>query len=214
MPLSLQVKLLRLLQQREYSPVGETRTFRCDVRIVAATNRDLEAEVKAGRFREDLYYRLNVIHLHLPPLRERREDIRSLTAHFFKTLRNDVGRDDLEGFSDEAMALFEQHDWPGNIRELENAVERSVLLCAGPEIGAHDIPASVRTGQRSSNDNTAAAELPNHGIDLRGAVEEYENRLIRQALARTGGNKNRAAQLLGINRTTLVEMVKRKRIAA
>ncbi len=214
MPLALQVKLLRLLQQREYSPVGESRTFRCDVRIVAATNRDLEAEVRAGRFREDLYYRLNVIHLHLPALRERREDIRSLVNHFFKALKNDLGRDDLEGFSTEALSLFEGHDWPGNIRELENAVERSVLLAIGPEIGAQDIPANIRTGQRAGAETTAAAELPELGIDLREAVEEYENRLIRQALARTGGNKNRAAQLLGLNRTTLVEMVKRKRIAA
>jgi sigma-54 specific flagellar transcriptional regulator A len=214
MPLALQVKLLRLLQQREYSPVGESRTFRCDVRIVAATNRDLEAEVRAGRFREDLYYRLNVIHLHLPALRERREDIRSLVNHFFRGLKNDLGRDDLVGFSDEALALFEQHDWPGNIRELENAVERTVLLAAGPEIGAHDIPSNIRTGHRAGSEPTASAELPEMGIDLREAVEEYENRLIRQALARTGGNKNRAAQLLGLNRTTLVEMVKRKKIAA
>jgi sigma-54 specific flagellar transcriptional regulator A len=214
MPLSLQVKLLRLLQQREYSPVGESRTFRCDVRIIAATHRDLEAEVKAGRFREDLYYRLNVIHLHLPSLRERSEDIRSLVNHFFTTLRTEVGREDLEGFSEEALNLLEGHDWPGNIRELENVIERSVLLAPGPEIGAMDIPASVRTGQRQSGEFGVAAELPELGIDLREAVEEYENRLIRQALARTGGNKNRAAQLLGLNRTTLVEMVKRKRIAA
>ena len=212
MPLSLQVKLLRLLQQREYSPVGDTRTLRADVRIVAATNRNLEAEVAAGRFREDLFYRLNVIHLHLPALRERREDIRALTEHFFTQFATTVGREDLVGFSDEALALFEAYDWPGNIRELENAVERSVLLSVGPEISASDIPQNVRTG--GGKKGNSAIELPELGLDLREAVEEYENRLIKQALARTGGNKNRAAQLLGLNRTTLVEMVKRKKIAA
>jgi transcriptional regulator with GAF, ATPase, and Fis domain len=215
MPLALQVKLLRLLQQREYSPVGDSKTYRCDLRVVAATNRDLEAEVRAGRFREDLYYRLNVIPMHIPPLRERRDDIAALVMHFFQRMREDLGREDLDGFSLEAMTLLETYSWPGNIRELQNVVERAVLLAIGPEVSAQDLPMTVRA--RDVRNGTASglpAELPAMGLDLKAVVDEYESNLIRQALARTGGNKNRAAQLLGLNRTTLVEMVKRKRIAS
>jgi sigma-54 dependent transcriptional regulator, flagellar regulatory protein len=213
MPLSLQVKLLRLLQQREYSIVGDSRTYKCDIRVVAATNRDLEAEVAAGRFREDLYYRLNVIHLELPPLRERREDIASLLNHFRRSVTEEVGREDVTGFSSEAIELLERYDWPGNIRELQNVVERCVLLALGTEIGVSDIPSHIRTGDDRAS-SAGLIELPETGIDLRAAVEAYESSLIRQALARTGGNKNRAAQLLGLNRTTLVEMVKRKQLVA
>jgi DNA-binding NtrC family response regulator len=188
--------------------------MRCNVRIVAATNRDLEAEVRAGRFREDLYYRLNVVHLHIPPLRERTEDVRALLSHFFRQLRVDLGREDLAGFSAEAMTLLQSYSWPGNVRELENLVERCVLLSAGPEVDVRDLPEQIRTGaDRKSNGGQERVLLPALGIDLRNAVEELESSLIRQALARTGGNKNRAAQLLGLNRTTLVEMVKRKNIA-
>src|SRR5688572_17432081 len=139
LPMAVQVKLLRLLQQREYTPLGESRAIKCDVRIVAATNRDLEAEVAAGRFREDLFYRLNVIHLHLPPLRERRGDSRLLAMHFFRTAAAVSGRDDLRGLSDSALAAIEAHPWPGNIRALENAIERGVLLSRGPWVEAEDI---------------------------------------------------------------------------
>jgi sigma-54 specific flagellar transcriptional regulator A len=215
MPLALQVKLLRLLQQREYSPVGDSKTYRCDIRVVAATNRDLEAEVRAGRFREDLYYRLNVIPVHIPPLRERRDDIAALVMHFFQRMREDLGREDLDGFSVEAMTLLETYSWPGNIRELQNVVERAVLLAIGPEVSAQDLPVTVRARDvRNGSASGLPAELPAMGLDLKAVVDEYESNLIRQALARTGGNKNRAAQLLGLNRTTLVEMVKRKRIAS
>ncbi|MFO0611634.1 MAG: sigma-54 dependent transcriptional regulator [Polyangiaceae bacterium] len=212
MPLNLQVKLLRLLQQREYSPVGDSKTVRANVRVVAATNRDLEQEVKAGRFREDLYYRLNVIHLRVPALRERSGDVPRLLNHFLSTRRTELGRDDLTGFTDEAMALLESYRWPGNVRELENVVERCVLLGAGPLITARDIPFATRAPDSTPANKTVAA-LPDAGIDLRAAVEEFESNLVRQALARTNGNKNRAAQLLGLNRTTLVEMVKRKQLA-
>jgi transcriptional regulator with PAS, ATPase and Fis domain len=215
MPLALQVKLLRLLQQREYSPVGDSKTYRCDLRVVAATNRDLEAEVRAGRFREDLYYRLNVIPLHIPPLRDRKDDISALVLHFFERMKEDLGREDLEGFSPEALALLETYGWPGNIRELQNVVERAVLLAIGPEVSAQDLPMSVRSRDvRGAAGSGLPSELPAMGLDLKAVVDEYESNLIRQALARTGGNKNRAAQLLGLNRTTLVEMVKRKRIAS
>jgi len=210
LPLVVQVKLLRLLQQREYSPVGDDRTILSDIRVVAATNRDLEEEVAAGRFRQDLYYRLNVMHLHLPPLRERVEDVELLALHFLRTSAARVGREDLHGFSTEAFDVVKAYDWPGNVRALENAVERAVLLAAGPLITVADLPEKTRSGGRDVPAN--GAKLPPAGIDLRAAVDEYESNLVRQALARTGWNKNRAAQLLGMNRTTLVEMLKRKRL--
>jgi sigma-54 specific flagellar transcriptional regulator A len=282
LPLAAQVKLLRVLQQREYTPVGESRAVKCDVRVVAATHRDLKAEVAAGRFREDLYYRLNVIHLALPALRERGTDVRVLAMHFYRLAASLSGRTDLRGFSGGALAAIEAHPWPGNVRALENAVERGVLLARGPFIEAEDILEAsatsavetnvavsrpdprrepsmrVSTGVRGAGDATAlppppkAARfdtasrfeavrrpesasmpavvpfsapagperrasnpafprvLPEQGFDLFSAVESYQNNLIRQALARTGGNKNKAAQLLGLNRTTLVEMIRRR----
>ena len=219
LPLQLQSKLLRLLQQREYTPVGESRTMRCDVRIVAATNRDLEAEVEAGRFREDLYYRLNVIHVHLPALRERTDDVDLLIEHFLRVCKDRAGRDDIEGFTPDALAILRSYEWPGNIRELENAMERAVLLSLGTIITEQDLPGRIRAKAKSRVEATpapapsGAPALPESGIDLRDAVERFESALVRQALDRTGWNKNRAAQLLGINRTTLVEMVKRKKLA-
>ncbi|MBI5513375.1 MAG: sigma-54-dependent Fis family transcriptional regulator [Deltaproteobacteria bacterium] len=207
LPLAAQVKLLRLLQQREYSPVGDSRTVKCDLRVVAATNRDLEAEVVAGRFREDLFYRLNVVQVRLPPLRERSEDVELLAGFFLKAYTEASGREDVTGFTPEALDALRAHDWPGNIRALENAVERAVLLCPGPLVDVEDLPQKVRKGRAARSEATA---LPDAGIDLRAAVSAFENRLIKQALERTRGNKNRAAQLLGLNRTTLVEMLKRK----
>jgi len=218
LPMGLQVKLLRLLQQREYSPVGDSRTLKCDIRIVAATNRDLLAEVRAGRFREDLYYRLDVIHFRIPPLRERPDDLPSLVAHFFARLRVDLGREDVSSISEEAMSMLRSYTWPGNVRELENTIERLVLLAPGPIVEVRDLPASVRGlaagGPSSERTARMPVDLPESGIDLKSVLEDYESNLIRQALARTHGNKNRAAQLLGLNRTTLVEMVKRKRLVA
>jgi sigma-54 specific flagellar transcriptional regulator A len=207
LPLAMQVKILRLLQQREYAPVGDSRAVRCDIRIVAATNRDLEAEVAAGRFREDLYYRLNVVHVHLPPLRERGDDIEHLARFFLRACSERMERPDVVEIAPEAMAVLKAHDWPGNIRSLENAIERAVLLCDGATINVDTLPAKVR---RTTRKPTVFAPLPESGIDLRSAVDEYENDMIRQALDRTQGNKNRASQLLGLNRTTLVEMLKRK----
>jgi len=215
LPLALQSKLLRLLQQREYTPVGDSRTLRCDVRIVAATNRDLEAEVAAGRFREDLFYRLNVIHVHLPALRERSGDVELLIGHFFDVCKERTGREDLESISAEALATLVAYEWPGNIRELENAMERAVLLTLGTTITEQDLPPRIRAARQAAAPAPApvASPLPDGGIDLRAAVEEFESVLVRQALDRTGWNKNRAAMLLGINRTTLVEMVKRKKLS-
>jgi two-component system response regulator AtoC len=211
----MQAKLLRVLEDGHYRKVGGTGESHADVRVIAATNKPLEAEQKAGRFREDLYYRLNVIPLHIPPLRERRDDIAALVMHFFRRMREDLGREDLDGFSVEALTLLETYSWPGNIRELQNVVERTVLLAIGPEVSAQDLPMTVRARDvRNGGPAGLPAELPAMGLDLKAVVDEYESNLIRQALARTGGNKNRAAQLLGLNRTTLVEMVKRKRIAS
>jgi sigma-54 dependent transcriptional regulator, flagellar regulatory protein len=268
LPMAVQVKLLRLLQQREYTPVGESRPVRCDIRIVAATHRDLEAEVAAGRFREDLYYRLNVIHVHLPALRERGTDVQLLALHFFRQFAERSGRDDLRGLSINALAAIAAHPWAGNVRALENAMERGVLLAHGPYIEAEDIlgargvvevrRAGIRDSRREDEQEPAAVStpspvdsgkfmkappppeaqviemprnlealaaegpvrrmsnpmfprvLPDTGVDMFSAVENYQNNLIRQALLRTAGNKNRAAQLLGVNRTTLVEMIRRR----
>jgi DNA-binding NtrC family response regulator len=210
LPLALQVKLLRVLQQHEYSPVGDSRTIRADVRIVAATNVNLEEAVTSGSFREDLFYRLNVIHLHVPPLRDRRDDIPLLVEHFLCSTADRTGRSGIT-VSRAAMQLLAAWEWPGNVRELENTIERAVILCPGEVIEPSDLPARIRglgTEKRASN------TLPDAGMDLRAAVETFENDLIRQALERTGWNKNRAAQLLGLNRTTLVEMLKRKRMAS
>ena len=209
MPMSLQVKLLRVLQAREYSPVGDNRTLKADVRIVAATNVNLENAVQAGTFREDLYYRLNVIHLTVPALRERPEDVPLLVQHFLKKAKERVGRSTIEGVSRAAAQILADYQWPGNVRELENTVERAVLLCQSALIEPKDLP------QRLCGlgvEKRMSPRLPDLGLDLRNAVESFENQLIRQALERTKWNKKQAASLLGLNRTTLVEMLKRKRI--
>ncbi|MEO8181203.1 MAG: sigma 54-interacting transcriptional regulator [Deltaproteobacteria bacterium] len=207
--LALQVKLLRVLQAREYSPVGDTRVLKADVRVVAATNMDLEKAVAEGRFRQDLYYRLNVIMLHVPELKRRPSDIPELVSHFMAMAREKTGRQ-ITQISRAAMQLLSDYAWPGNVRELENTIERAMLLCASERIEPGDLPVRVR-GLGTPGRNSP--KLPESGIDLRAAVETYENDLIRQALDRTGWNKNRAAHLLKLNRTTLVEMMKRKRIA-
>ncbi|HEV8549820.1 MAG TPA: sigma-54 dependent transcriptional regulator [Polyangiaceae bacterium] len=212
LPLALQVKLLRILQSRDYSPVGDTRTFQADVRIVAATNMDLEEAARNGTFRDDLYYRLNVIHLAAPPLRERMEDIPALAGYFLERARARAGRDRVTKISRQAAEMLCSYGWPGNVRELENTIERAVLLSGGTVIEPRDLPAKLQ-GFAGSEPRTGP-RLGDRGVDLRKAVETFENQLIRQALERTNWNKKRAAELLGINRTTLVEMLKRKRIEA
>lgn len=210
LPLSLQVKLLRVLQAHEYSPVGDTRTLRADVRIVAATNIDLEKAVASGNFRQDLYYRLNVIHLQVPPLRRRTSDIPLLVEYFMKQASEKTGRKPKQ-LSPAAYQILANYDWPGNVRELENTIERAMLLCTSERIEPRDLPVRIR-GLGGEQSDATTHTLPDAGVDLRAAVETFENELIRQALDRTGWNKNRAALLLRINRTTLVEMLKRKRI--
>jgi NtrC-family two-component system response regulator AlgB len=190
LPLSLQPKLLRLLQERQYERVGETRTRDADVRILAATNRDLEAEVAAGRFREDLFYRLNVIEVTLPPLRQRPRDILPLAEHLLAFFARQAGKH-LAGFTEEARAALLRHPWPGNIRELRNAVERAVILAAGPTLGAADLPAQV-------------GAAPRPGVEVGRAVtlEQLEIEHIRRVLAATP-TLDEAAAVLGINPSTL-----------
>ena len=190
LPLALQPKLLRLLQDREYERVGETRTRIANVRILAATNHNLETEVAAGRFREDLFYRLNVIEVTLPPLRQRPHDLLALAEHLLAFFARQTGKA-VKGFSEEARAALLRHPWPGNIRELRNAVERAVILTTGPTVGTADLPAQV-------------GAAPQPGVELGRAVslEQLEIEHIRRVLATTA-TLDEAAAVLGINPSTL-----------
>jgi transcriptional regulator with PAS, ATPase and Fis domain len=190
----LQVKLLRALQEREILRVGGTERVRIDVRIVAATNQDLERAVREGRFREDLYYRLNVIPIVLPPLRDRRTDIPLLVDHFLAKYRGNRPR----GVSEDALKTLMAYDWPGNVRELESVVERALLLGEGDLIVPADLPASLRSGAGGPR-RAMDLEIPEGGIDL----EAVERSLILKALEKAGGNVTRAARLLGLSRRTL-----------
>ena len=224
---AVQVKLLRLLQRREYTPVGESRVIACDVRIVAATHRDLERDVAEGRFREDLYYRLNVIHVQVPALRHRRSDIPLLAAHFLRDSAVRSHRADVTGFTPAAVARLASEEWAGNIRAFENTIERAVLLARGGLIDVIDLGLGHQPMLHvveGGYEEPAATPIPEPressimqsegAIDLRAAVEAYENELIKSALTKTKNNKSKAAQLLGLQRTTFVEMLKRKGIDA
>jgi two-component system response regulator PilR (NtrC family) len=191
--LPLQVKLLRVLQDKAIRRVGGTSDRRVDVRILAATNRKLEEEVAAGRFREDLYYRLNVIQLELPPLRERMEDLPLLVHHFVEKYSRELGKS-IRGVSEEAMACMRSHLWPGNVRELENGIERAVALSRGEWIETEALPPSVR----QQAENRPPSRLASGNIDLDNLVADYERGLLLDALKRSGGVKKRAAQFLGI----------------
>lgn len=210
MPQNLQVRLLRVLQEHEISPVGAGRTVKVNVRVIAATNVDLDAAVRERRFREDLYYRLNVIPIVLPPLRERPEEIRALASHFLEVHNADKAKA-VKGIAESALELLEAYDWPGNVRELEHTLERVVVMKGNGEIGPADLPERIRF----SGDNRAKRfriEIPEDGIFFTEIVRDFENDLILQALERTRWNKNQAAALLGLNRTTLVEKIKKKRL--
>ena len=218
MQLALQVKLLRALQDREVTPVGATTPRAVDVRVVAATNRDLVAEMNDGNFREDLYYRLAVIPVRLPPLRERREDIQ-LLVRFLVDRINQRAAVPVKGITRRALDALVGWDWPGNVRELSSALERMVVMAEGEILTVDDLPAPVRAAAgllepeldgAESVSPYAEPQLPDDGIHLGDAVLAYENCLIVQALERTGWNKNRAAQLLQMNRTTLVEKLKKR----
>jgi len=209
--LSLQVKLLRVLQDRTFERVGGTRTLKADVRIVAATNQDLEVMVATKRFREDLYYRLNVVPIVVPPLRHRPEDIPLLGDHFIRQF-NEWRGSVLTGISPEAMGLLCRYQWPGNVRELSNFIERIAILKREGSIEPHDLPDKIRN-PRDSNTTKVPTSIPVGGLNLFHAVEEFEKRLIFEALDRTNGVKSKAAQLLQINRTTLMEKLKKKSLS-
>ena len=209
--LNLQVKLLRVLQERRFEPVGSAKTQEADVRIIAATNVDLAKAVKMGQFREDLYYRLNVIPIAIPSLCERKSDIPLLLHHFVQHFNSTKNRG-LTGFSPDALDALYHYAWPGNIRELENLVERLAILKGNGLVETADLPEHYRASR--SGDivigGDTEIDIPENGMDFNTAVDNYENLLILQALEKTGWNRNQAAALLKLNRTTLVEKIKKK----
>ncbi len=205
--LETQAKLLRVIQEKEFMRVGSVETQKADVRIIAATNVDLKRLVTESRFRDDLYYRLCVITISIPPLRDRREDIPLLAEHFLRLYASENNKP-ITGLSPDAMRALLDHDWPGNVRELENAIERAVVLCPGEIIELDLLPESVLSPDRSE----LPVRLPENGSTYKDLVEEYERRLVRTALRRTGGVQKRAAELLRMKPTTLHEIIKRLEI--
>ncbi|MGB9698122.1 MAG: sigma-54-dependent transcriptional regulator [Thermodesulfobacteriota bacterium] len=205
----LQSKLLRVLQDRQFERIGGIKTIKTDIRVIAATHQDLKLAVEQKRFREDLYYRLNVIPIHLPPLRERKSDI-PLLAHHFLDHFNRTKKKKIKGFTKEAMDKLIQYDWPGNVRELENTIERVVILLDGEFITPQDLPEKFQNLTRENLPQEII--IPDEGISLEEAVNEFEKKLILQALQKTGWVKNKAARLLNLNRTTLIEKIKRQNL--
>ncbi len=205
----LQVKVLKVLEEGEFEQVGGAKTIKVDVRIIAATNRDLPDEVQKGNFREDLFYRLYVIPIGLPSLRERKTDIPYLTAYFME-MSNRKNNRQLDGITEDALQVMLSYSWPGNVRELRNVVERVVVLKGTGKMSAHDLPDELKgaNGYKSSQ----SIEISDDGICLNSAVTEFEKALILQSLEKTKWVKNKAAKLLQLNRTTLVEKIKRHRI--
>jgi DNA-binding NtrC family response regulator len=204
---ALQVKILRVLQERCFEPVGGTKTIQSNVRVIAATNVDLELAVADGRFREDLFYRLNVIPIRIPPLRERGSDVPMLLQHFVVHFNRTRNRN-LEGFSAGALEVLSNYNWPGNIRELENLVERLSILKGSGVVDVGDLPERYR--KLPTQSDPSRMDIPSDGLDFNTAVDNYENLLIMRALEKTGWNRNQAALLLKLNRTTLVEKIKKK----
>ncbi len=215
MSAALQMKLLRVLQEREFERVGDSNTIKVDVRIIAATNSDLGRMVADGQFREDLFYRLNVIPVQLPPLRDRKEDVPLLVQHFlgkFQAERSATGdRHSAEPLtvSQECMRRLMAYQWPGNVRQLENAIERAVAFAAGrAQIDVSDLPTEIQQAQEPAAP-ASSVTLPEDGVDLDAYIASIERELIERSLERTGGNKGQAARLLSLKRTTLVEKLKR-----
>jgi len=206
--LDTQTKLLRVLQEREFQRVGSSETIRVDVRLIAATNVDLTERIRQGRFREDLYYRLNVVPIAMPPLRERLEDIPLLTEHFVEKICAQEGIP-LRLLAPETVGLLREHSWPGNVRQLENAVERAIALSGEREmLFPSDFALPVETGAASE------FSLPERGFDFERTVGRIEREILRQALTRAGGNKTAAAGMLGLKRTTLAAKLKSLEAAA
>jgi two-component system response regulator PilR (NtrC family) len=212
MPALLQVKLLRVLQERQMEPVGSEELVSIDVRVIAATHRDLEKAVADGKFREDLFYRLNVIPIKMPALKERRDDIPLLIAHFLDRFIS-ADRSNEISFSAMTLELLMSYDWPGNVRELENVIERLVILRGGNEILPEDLPAKIfRSNPLATHHYKTLFDLPEPGVDLKQILSDIEDSLILQAMTRTRGNKNQASKLLALNRTTLIEKMKKKNL--
>jgi len=220
----LQVKILRAIQEKEIERVGASQTLKVDVRIVAATNRDLESEVAAGRFREDLYYRLNVVPIQIPPLRQRREDIMELAGHFLDHFCRKKKRDMLS-ISSQARELLLKYSWPGNVRELENFMERMSILCDSKTVFPEDLPDKIRNECREATPRAPEAaadtsifrwpglrDIQNLDLNLKDFLDAVEVTLLNQALDQSGGIKNKAAEILGIKRTTLIEKLKKKNL--
>jgi DNA-binding NtrC family response regulator len=212
-PPETQVRLLRVIQEREFTPLGDTTPRRVDVRIIAATNIDLKEAVRQGMFREDLYYRLSVVPIELPPLRDRREDVLPLAQHFIKKYNEENGRQVSEQIVPEVLSLLENYSWPGNVRELENAIERAVVIAPGDEVSRECLrpeiadPQAARAVVREGTGASSGIDV-GRGVNFYDEVRRFEIDLIRRALDQTGGHQSRAARLLGMNPTTLNSKIK------
>jgi transcriptional regulator with GAF, ATPase, and Fis domain len=212
-PPETQVRLLRVIQEREFTPLGDTSPRRVDVRIIAATNIDLKEAVRQGMFREDLYYRLAVVPIELPPLRDRRQDVLPLAQHFIRKYNEENGRHVAEQIGPEVLSLLENYSWPGNVRELENAIERAVVIAPGDEITRECLrpeiadPQAARAVVREGSGASSAIDV-GRGVNFYDEVRRFEIDLIRRALDQTGGHQSRAARLLGMNPTTLNSKIK------
>jgi DNA-binding NtrC family response regulator len=209
MDLQMQSKLLRVLQEREFERIGGVKPIKIDIRVIAATHQDLKEAVKRKTFREDLFYRLNVIPIEVPSLRERKSDIPLLVHHFINQFSKSKKKE-IHGITEEALKKLIEYDWPGNVRELENMIERMVILTNHKTLTIDDIPEKILSSSRS--DGVGGFEIPEEGISLEEALNEFERRLILHALRKTGWVKNKAAQLLRVNRTTLIEKIKRQNL--
>jgi transcriptional regulator with GAF, ATPase, and Fis domain len=209
MSANLQVKLLRVLQDRTFEPVGSSKSITVNVRVIAATNQKLEQAIRESRFREDLYYRLNVIPIEVPPLRDRYEDIPLLAQYFLDVMNHERGAK-IDSIAEDAIQRMCAYDWPGNVRELENLIERLTVLRGEGEIRVADLPEAFH---ECGAPELHVPQVSSSGIAYREVVDRFETDLILQALERTHWNKNKAAQLLGLNRTTLIEKIKKKGLA-
>ncbi len=208
MPLSLQAKLLRVLQNRDVRPVGADQALSVNVRVIASTNKDLQREVEKAAFREDLFYRLQVIPIHLPPLRARRSDIPLLVRHFLEKNNRKYSRE--VQIAEETLIYLWEYDWPGNVRELENLLERLVVLNENNALTPEDLPPYIRSF--IAEKKLPHPQIGGGDVDLRHVLEQFESRLIDEALRRSNGNKSAAAQMLGLKRTTLVAKLRKKKV--
>jgi DNA-binding NtrC family response regulator len=207
----MQVKLLRVLQERAFEPVGSTQTRTADVRVILASNVDLAQLVAQQQFRQDLYYRINVVNIKLPPLRDRMGDIALLAGHFLRRFNKDLGRE-IIGFSEKALAAVQRYTWPGNVRELENAIERAVVLCRKPQIDLDDLPETVGVTATEPAVSHPGDELYARAMPLELALEGPERKIIEAALQRNAWNRQSTAAELDINRTTLYKKMRKYRL--